>query len=254
MKPFYPFLIALQFLTRLPVRLPAISEKRLIGRSLLYYPLVGLVLGSVLAGLNGALGQAPDLLRAALLLAAWALLTGALHLDGLADSADAWVGGLGDRRRTLAIMKDPHCGPAAVVTLVTALLVKLAALEQLVSAGNWTAFVCAPVLGRTALLALFLTTPYVRPGGLGTDLAQHFPRRACILVTLVSLTAILLVTGAQGFWMTLAATGTMLLLRSMMIRRIGGMTGDTAGAVVTLTEIAALVTAALLPPMHLTIR
>lgn len=248
MKPLYPFLIALQFLTRFPVRLPAIPDKRLIGRSLLYYPLVGLVLGSVLAGLNWALSNAPDLLRAALLLAAWVLLTGALHLDGLADSADAWVGGLGDRGRTLTIMKDPHCGPAAVVALVVVLLVKLAALEQLVSAQNWVAFVFAPVLGRTALVALFLTTPYVRPGGLGADLAHHFPRRGCTIVVLVSLIAVLLVTESQGLWMALAVTGTMLLLRSMMLQRIGGMTGDTAGALVTLTEMTALVTAALLQP------
>lgn len=248
MRLFLPFLIALQFLTRLPVRLPGILEAHLVGRSLLYYPLVGLVLGSVLAALNGVLGDVPGLLRAALLLAAWVLLTGALHLDGLADSADAWVGGLGDRERTLAIMKDPYCGPAAVVTLVVVLLVKLAALEQLASAWNWAALVFAPVLGRIALQALFLTTPYVRPGGLGADLAHHFPRRGCTIVVLVSLIAVLLITGSQGLWMALAVTGTMLLLRSMMLQRIGGMTGDTAGALVTLTEMTALVAAALLQP------
>ncbi|MBI3779239.1 MAG: adenosylcobinamide-GDP ribazoletransferase [Gammaproteobacteria bacterium] len=248
MRLFHPFLIALQFLTRFPVHLPVIPDARLVGRSLLYYPLVGLVLGLVLAALNWTLGNAPGLLRAALLLAAWVLLTGALHLDGLADSADAWVGGLGDRERTLAIMKDPCCGPAAVVTLVVVLLVKFSALVQLASARNWAALVLAPVLGRIALQALFLTTPYVRPGGLGANLAQYFPRRNCAIVMLVSLIVIPLVAGSHGFWMILAVTGTMLLLRSMMIRRIGGMTGDTAGALVTLTEVTALMTAALLQP------
>lgn len=247
MRLFHPFLIALQFLTRLPVRLPGTPDAHLVGRSLLYYPLVGLILGSVLAALNWILGDASGLLRAALLLATWVLLTGALHLDGLADSADAWVGGLGNRERTLAIMKDPYCGPAAVVTLMVVLLTKFAALEQLASAWNWVALVLAPVFGRLALLALFLTTPYVRPGGLGADLAQHFPRRGGAIVLFVSLIAIPLVTGSQGFWMMLAVTGTTLLLRSMMIQRIGGMTGDTAGALVTLTEVAALMTVALLP-------
>lgn len=248
MRLFHPFLIALQFLTRLPVRLPGTPDARLVGRSLLYYPLVGLILGSVLAALNWILGDASSLLRAALLLATWVLLTGALHLDGLADSADAWVGGLGDRERTLAIMKDPYCGPAAVVTLMVVLLIKFSALEQLVSTWNWMALVLAPVFGRIALLALFLTTPYVRPGGLGADLAQHFPRRGCVIVLSVWLITIPLVTGSQGFWMMLAVTGTTLLLRSTMIQRIGGMTGDTAGALVTLTEVAALMTAALLQP------
>ncbi len=248
MRLFHPFLIALQFLTRLPVRLPGTPDAHLVGRSLLYYPLVGLILGSVLAALNWTLGNAPSLLRAALLLAAWVLLTGALHLDGLADSADAWVGGLGNRERTLAIMKDPYCGPAAVVTLMVVLLTKFAALEQLASTRNWAVLVFAPVLGRIALQALFLTTPYVRPSGLGTDLAQHFPRRGCAIVLFVWLITIPLVTGSQGFWMMLAVTGTTLLLRSTMIQRIGGMTGDTAGALVTLTEVAALMTAALLQP------
>jgi adenosylcobinamide-GDP ribazoletransferase len=247
MRLFHPFLIALQFLTRLPVRLPGTPDAHLVGRSLLYYPLVGLILGSLLAALNWILGDASGLLRAALLLATWVLLTGALHLDGLADSADAWVGGLGDRERTLAIMKDPYCGPAAVVTLMVVLLTKFAALEQLASAGNSVALVLAPVFGRIALVALFLTTPYVRPGGLGADLAQHFPRRGCAIVLLTSLITIPLVTGSQGFWMTLAVASTILLLRSLMIQRIGGMTGDTAGAVVTLTEVTALMTAVLLP-------
>lgn len=247
MRLFHPFLIALQFLTRLPVRLPGTPDVHLVGRSLLYYPLVGLILGSLLATLNWILGDASGLLRAALLLATWVLLTGALHLDGLADSADAWVGGLGDRERTLAIMKDPYCGPAAVVTLMVVLLTKFAALEQLASAGNLVALVLAPVFGRIALVALFLTTPYVRPGGLGADLAQHFPRRGCTIVLFASLITIPLVTDSQGFWMMLAVAGTMLLLRSLMIQRIGGITGDTAGAVVTLTEVTALMTAVLLP-------
>ncbi|HBM07500.1 MAG TPA: adenosylcobinamide-GDP ribazoletransferase, partial [Pseudomonas sp.] len=117
-----PFLIALQFLTCLPVRLRGMPEPQQIGRSLLYYPLVGLLLGGMLCLLGVALGNAAPPLKAALLLAAWVWLTGALHLDGLADSADAWLGGFGDRERTLAIMKDPCSGPVAVAVLVLVLL------------------------------------------------------------------------------------------------------------------------------------
>mgnify|MGYP002870254812 FL=1 len=120
-----PFLIALQFLTCLPVRLRSMPEPQQIGRSLLYYPLVGLLLGALLCLFGIALGNAAAPLNAALLLAAWVWLTGALHLDGLADSADAWVGGFGDRERTLAIMKDPRSGPVAVAVLVLLLLVSL---------------------------------------------------------------------------------------------------------------------------------
>lgn len=106
------FLVALQFLTRLPVRLRAAPSEEELGRSLLFYPLVGLLIGMLLTTLAMAISAAgiSDLLGAALVLAAWVVLTGGLHLDGLADSADAWSGGRGDRERTLAIMKDPYWG------------------------------------------------------------------------------------------------------------------------------------------------
>src|SRR3990170_9070840 len=134
------FFIAVQFLTRFP--LPAFDRPkgRDVGRSLLFYPLVGLLIGAVLVALNEAAAGASGAVRAALLLAAWVIVTGGLHLDGLADSADAWVGGLGDRERTLAIMKDPRSGPAAVTTLVVILILKFAALQTLVADGIWPAF------------------------------------------------------------------------------------------------------------------
>jgi adenosylcobinamide-GDP ribazoletransferase len=239
MRLFYPFLIALQFLTRLPVRLPVTPDAHLVGRSLLYYPLVGLVLGLVLAALNWTLGNAPGLLRAALLLAAWVLLTGALHLDGLADSADAWVGGLGDRERTLAIMKDPCCGPVAVVTLIVVLLIKFAALHNL-SSSDWMTLLLAPTIARSTIPLLFLTTPYVRPGGLGSALAAHLPRTASMAVIVATAVIVLLATGMKGFWLLLATAGAFLLLRALMIRRLGGTTGDTAGALVEVTEVTVL--------------
>src|SRR5699024_7527202 len=86
-----PFLIALQFLTSLPVRLSGMPAPQAVGRSLLHYPLVGLLLGLVLWLGSLAIEGAALPLQAALVLAAWVALTGALHLDGLADSADAWL-------------------------------------------------------------------------------------------------------------------------------------------------------------------
>ena len=173
-----PFWIALQFLSSLPIRLPGMPEPKELGRSLLFYPLVGLLFGLILWGTNIALAGAPLLLHATLLLTVWALLSGALHLDGLADSADAWLGGFGDRERTLTIMKDPRSGPIAVVTLVLVLLLKFAALLAVIEQGQGAVLLIVPLLGRAALLGLFLTTPYVRAGGLGQALADHLPRTA----------------------------------------------------------------------------
>jgi len=235
------FLLALQFLTCLPVSLRFAPSPADWGRSALAYPLVGLLIGLVLAGLQQLVGHADPLLQAALLTAAWALITGGLHLDGLADSADAWVGGHGDRERTLAIMKDPRSGPAAVSTLALALLLKFAALAALVKAGVWPALLLAPVLGRSALVALLLCTPYVRPGGMGAAMSAHLPRAAAALALLL-VAAGALFTGKAGAPAALAAC---LILRWIMMRRLGGMTGDTLGAAVELTEVAVLVALAL---------
>src|SRR5690606_29741122 len=171
-----PFLIAAQFLTSLPIRLPAMPTPEQQGRSLLHYPTVGLLLGASLCLAALLLDGAAPLLQAALLLTLWVGLTGALHLDGLADSADAWLGGFGDRERTLAIMKDPRSGPVAVVVLVLVRLLKFVALLVLLQAQQLVALLLAPLLGRAALLALFLSTAYVRPNGLGQALAANLPR------------------------------------------------------------------------------
>lgn len=238
-------LLALQFLTRIPVPAMAAVDDRDLGRSLLWYPLVGLLIGLALAAWGWTIGGAPVGLRAALVLSAWVLVTGALHLDGLGDSADAWMGGRGDRERTLLIMKDPCSGPGAVVTLVVVLIVKFAALESILATSDWRPLVLAPLLARALLPLLFLTTPYVRPGGLGAAMAQHLPRRTAAGAVLATAFVVPAFTGSQGIWLFAVAATVFILLRALMVRSIGGTTGDTAGAMVELVETAVLVTAAI---------
>ena len=237
-------LIALQFLTRVPVRLGGMPAPEQIGRSLLWYPLVGLLIGGVLLGLHLLLGATPALLQAALLLAVWVALTGGLHLDGLADSADAWAGGFGDKERTLAIMQDPRSGPIAVVLLVLVLLLKFAALVALLEAGAGLSLLLAPWLARGLLPLLFLSTPYVRAGGLGQALAEHLPRRQLPWV-LAAHGAVILLLGWAGLLALLVAGLMFVWLRWLMLQRLGGTTGDTAGALLELAECAVLVVLAL---------
>ena len=236
-----PLWIALQFLSSLPIRLPGMPAPQQLGRSLLFYPLVGLLFGVILWVLNLALAGAPLLLHAALLLTVWVLLSGALHLDGLADSADAWLGGFGDRERTLTIMKDPRSGPIAVVTLVLVLLLKFCALLALIEQGHAVMLIIVPLLGRAALLGLFLTTPYVRAGGLGQALADHLPRRAGWWVLGASALACLLIAGVKAIAALVVAFAGFVWLRRVMMRRLGGTTGDTAGALLELLEMVVLV-------------
>ncbi|SIR75511.1 Adenosylcobinamide-GDP ribazoletransferase [Pseudomonas sp. E141] len=235
------FWIALQFLSSLPVRLPGMPEPAQLGRSLLFYPLVGLLFGGLLWGLDALLLGTPLLLHGALLLTAWVLLSGGLHLDGLADSADAWLGGFGDRERTLLIMKDPRSGPIAVITLVLVLLLKFAALLALIEQRQTLALIIVPVLGRGALLGLFLTTPYVRAGGLGQALADHLPRHSGWQVLLACALGGVLVAGWVGVTALVIAVAVFIGLRQMMLRRLGGCTGDTAGALLELLEMVVLV-------------
>lgn len=235
------FWLALQFLTRLPV--PRIAEYTAEnrGRSVLYYPVVGLLIGAVLIGFSFLLADINSGLRAALLLLIWVLLTGALHLDGLADSADAWLGGRGNRARTLEIMKDPRSGPAAIVALALMLIVKFAALSALTHAAYWPALVLAPLLGRASLVLLFLTTPYVRAQGIGAVHAANLPRGGAAVVLLTVAIGVLVFLGYAGLWPLATALVTVLLLRRLVLQRLGGATGDTFGATCEIVEAAVLV-------------
>lgn len=230
-------LAAIGFLTRLPVPTRVFVEARAQSQSLAWYPAVGLLLGGLLCVAAWALQGLPPLLGSTILVATWVLLTGALHLDGLADSADAWVGGLGDRLRTLAIMKDPACGPAGVVALVLVLLAKVAALASL-PAPSWIALLLAPLVARMALTAAFVTTPYVRNGGLGSGLVGA-PRIACALGLALG-AAVCMALGWRGAVALTVAAVVFVLWRRACMQRLGGITGDTAGALAELVEVAVL--------------
>jgi adenosylcobinamide-GDP ribazoletransferase len=234
-----PWWIALQFLTRLPVTLAGMPAPEQIGRSLLFYPLVGLLIGLLLLFAQHLLSDSAVLLQAALLLTVWAGISGGLHLDGLADSADAWVGGFGDRERTLAIMKDPRSGPIAVVVLVLLLLLKFAALVALLESGAGLLLLLVPWLARCLLPVLFLTTPYVRAGGLGQALAEHLPRQQ--LPWMLGANAVAMLLFGWPALLALLVAGVMFIwLRILMLKRLGGATGDTAGALLEIAECSVL--------------
>ncbi|MBU8975515.1 adenosylcobinamide-GDP ribazoletransferase [Lysobacter sp. MMG2] len=240
-------LVALGFLTRIPVPIKVFDDAQARVRSLAWYPLVGALIGAVLCALAWALPADKPLLCAALLLVAWVALTGALHLDGLADSADAWIGGMAGtwderRARTLEIMKDPRSGPAGVTALVLLLLLKFAALAS-IAPSAWASLWIAPLLARMAVTAAFIGTPYVRSGGLGTGLAEA-PRVACALALLLGATACAL-AGWRGAIALACAVVVFVMWRRACMRRLGGITGDTAGALVELVEASVLVGLAL---------
>lgn len=240
---FKAFFIALQLLTRIPA--PALilsdeSNNKAFGLSVLFYPLVGLIIGGVLVFVQWLLSNlsllSHGLIEASIILTIWVLITGALHLDGLADSADAWLGGYGEKQRTLDIMKDPYCGPAAVVVLLLVLLMKFSAIVVV----DWETLLIAPVIGRTAAMLLLATTPYVRSGGMGESASNSLSKVAVWSVTL-------LVVGLTVFLLEKLSLSLLILFvigylfRKMMMKQIDGTTGDTAGALVEIMEVSTLI-------------
>ena len=243
-----PLWIAGRFLSRLPFPDPGETQPHETGRSVPWYPFVGLAMGApaAFAAFLFVQGDAPPDVAAALVLMLWVWSSGALHLDGLADSADAWIGGLGSRERTLEIMKDPRSGPAAVTLIGLVLLAKWAALKTLILAGAVWPLLAVPMLARAQLPLLLLTTPYARRQGMATDQFNHLPKRAAWLSVSAAGVVTLTLGGWPGLALILAALALYRIARRAMLARISGFTGDTAGALVELTETLALLLCAIL--------
>ncbi len=227
------FLIALQFLTIIPVTHSFIANDKQLGNSSFFYPIIGLIIGSVLAVSTLCLSALSLQTQAVIILMLWVLLTGGLHLDGLADCADAWVGGLGNKQRSLDIMKDPAAGPIAVVVLVLVLLLKWSMISQLIEQNSIEALLLTPVLGRVAILILMLTTHYLRSDGMGKKIVDNLPESA-----LKGLSLFCLLLGI--YYLGFLAMSFMLVIVSIIIyqskKRLGGVTGDVYGASVELVE------------------
>lgn len=260
----FAFLYALAFLTRIPV--PDLSRAvqwdkqqgngKIAQISVYYYPLVGALLGAILlvALISFEYSTAPGALLlsseqsaliAVLLLVIWCLVTGGLHLDGLADAGDAWVGGYGDKQRTLAIMKDPYAGPMGIMLVVLVLLLKFAALWLVVKNQSWWLLLAAPVIARYLMLPLFKFTPYVREKGWGSDICKNISGGALAVISILMAVLSVLAFQHQSLLVLGVVAAVFVLARNMMMQRLGGTTGDTAGALIEVSEALILVVAVL---------
>jgi adenosylcobinamide-GDP ribazoletransferase len=240
---------AFAFLTRLPVWAGPLRDGDL-GRAVAFFPVVGLVAGLVLTGLGFALqGALPPPLVAVLQVAVLAVLSGGLHLDGLADLFDGLGGGRGDRAKTLAIMRDSHVGAHGAAALALLLLAKVLALAQAVEHRDFAAVLAFPAIGRWAVTPAIVLFPYARPEGLGRAFnGQAGPRQLAISTAIMGLA--LAGLGAHLVTAALAAGLVVLLLGLWLRRRLGGLTGDVYGAAVELAEVAALMVAAVVRPTN----
>lgn len=229
------FLIALQFLTIIPVTYSFIASDKQLGFSSFFYPLIGLIIGGFLL-MSAWVLEFSNLsipIQAVIVLIVWVLLTGGLHLDGLADCADAWVGGLGSQQRSLEIMKDPAAGPIAVIVLILLLLLKWLTISLILENQRGEILLLVPMLGRVAILLLMLLIPYVRVGGLGNKIVNNLPVET---IKVLSIFCILCGVYFLGSLPVGFMGGMLLMIGYHSKKRVGGVTGDVYGASVELIE------------------
>jgi adenosylcobinamide-GDP ribazoletransferase len=235
-------LAALGLLTRLPVKVDFARAQARGARAAWAWPLAGALVG-LLAGLIGltawALGLPPGV-AAGLTLVTQVMLTGAMHEDGLADTADGLWGGY-TRERRLEIMKDSAIGAYGTIALVLSLLLRFAVLSTLFATGHaLLALVAAGALSRAAMGVTMSTLPNARGAGLSDSVGRP-PRATAALGLGLALALGLILTGPAA-WLgsALAASLAALTLAALARVKIGGQTGDILGATQQVTEIAAL--------------
>ncbi len=233
---------AIAFLTRLPVPGPPIAGGADVGRAALFFPAVGALLGALLAVAARALApRVPPLPLAILLVALLAALTGALHLDGLADTADGFGGGR-SREDVLRIMREHTVGAYGATALALVLLLDAALVAALLERGRAASWlVVAPALARWVPVALSRFLPYARAGGgLGAAVTDHGGALELAGATALALALALGLAGAAGL-LAFAAVAVLALAHGLVCRRrIGGVTGDALGAGVELAQALAL--------------
>ena len=232
---------AVQFLTTLPPLLRRPFTPQEIGRAMGFYPLVGALLGLMLLGLDALLALAfPAGVVAALLLTAWVLLSGALHLDGFVDSCDGLLGGWTPQRR-LEIMHDVGVGAFGLAGGVLLLLLKYAGLAALVaSPDRRAALLLVPTLGRWSMTLSIVVFPYARAKGLGRAVKDHAGRFELALATALALLVAGLVAGGLGLLALAVAALAAWALARFALARLPGLTGDLYGATCEVVELATL--------------
>jgi adenosylcobinamide-GDP ribazoletransferase len=221
-------IVAIQFLTRLPTPRFAVSNEAFTA-SMRWFPVVGAIIG-VIVGLAMALGALIDPWVGALMgLAAWVMVTGALHLDGLGDVADACGAAHQDRDRLLAVLADPHVGSFAVVTIGLQLAAKLVLLRLLLDVAPPIAIVLVPLAARIGPLVWTRWLPSLHQG-----LAAQF--RGAVRPAHLAIWACALLAASYAYPGLLAAFLLIPLWGWWVTAKLGGISGDGHGAGIELIE------------------
>lgn len=230
------FLLALQFLTIIPVKIKQISGKK-IAESMIYFPLVGLLLGLALVGINNLLYALnfPQLSINTILVILLIALTGAIHLDGLSDTFDAFFSGK-NKEEMLEIMRDHHAGVMGVLSIVSIILLKISFLYAINRSLKGIALCLACIFSRWSLVFLMFLFPYARKEGKAKIFIQGINLKILLLSTAVALISAIVIWKIKGLLLLLIIAACAYLIGKFISKKIGGITGDALGAVNEITE------------------
>ncbi|KQC09735.1 MAG: hypothetical protein APR62_13480 [Smithella sp. SDB] len=230
---------AFGLLTVLPFGMPEDWQPGDSGRAGIWYPLVGIIVGVIVWLVWKVLIlYFPSLIAGILTLMVWVVLTGGLHLDGLADCCDGLLVSATPEKR-LEIMKDPHLGAFGGIGLLLILFSKAAALS-LLAASSGVSIILATTISRWLILPAALL-PLAHPGGMGADFATGL-KRSTIFVTVIFPLALVFLLGVQGVYAVLVAVLAAMAVLGLAKSRINGVSGDVFGMLVEITEAAVLLT------------
>jgi len=236
-------ILAVRFLTIVPVPGRAAVGPTALGRAAWWFPIVGLALGGGLAAADRALSAAvPPLLAAVLVVTAWTVVTGGLHLDGLADCADALGGAT--RARRLEILADSRIGVFGAGAMVASFAIACAAVAGIPGATRAPILILAPAVGRLSpLLVGASLRSAVPPHGLGASFLASLSPFAGVVHLAVILGIAWLLMGHAGLAIGVGALAASFAAAAWLARHFGALTGDVLGAAVTLAELTFLVLA-----------
>jgi adenosylcobinamide-GDP ribazoletransferase len=217
-----------------------------VGRSIVYFPVVGVIIGLILAGLSWLLGLVlPSALVSVLLVVALAALSGALHLDGFIDTCDGMAGGKTVEERW-RVMKDSRAGSFGIVGVCLLLLVKYVSLNAVPDGWLMPTLVLMPVVSRWAMVYAVFAYPYAKPSGLGTVFKQGASWPRFTIATVITLAVAVILAQLTGFILMLAIWVIVLAMAAYLKGKLGGLTGDTYGAINEVAEVCLLIMVCLL--------
>jgi len=233
------FFVALQFLTALPIKIREEIKPEEFGKSLLYFPLVGALIGIVLSYLSKALIFLPNLVKSILILLTSVFITGGIHLDGFVDFCDGFSGGK-TKQKILEIMRDSRIGAMGACGITAILLLKFSLFASISPVLLWKSLIMMTTFSRWSQCLACYLSKYAREDGKAKFFIEYVSFREVIIGGLFTIALFCLLESLRGLFLFVLAFILTFLFMNLIKKKIDGMTGDTLGAINEIAEVGIL--------------